>query len=180
MAVIINIADAGKSIIQLLTDLIFESEGIRYPESKVKYGDVQVLDARPEVLTDPNTFVPFWTNSDFDDRYVQGAGLLYRRHELSSHFQNVGTIHIYTQHFTFKIHDVLDQINLYLSYPLTPADVLNTTVDATTATQLELTANPLSYIWINGASTPLVVHAEDKLSLLSQTDLDGFRIYTPV
>ena len=40
MAVIINIADAGKSIIQLLTDLIFESEGIRYPESKVKYGDV--------------------------------------------------------------------------------------------------------------------------------------------
>lgn len=179
MAVIIDIADSGKSIIQLLTDLIFESEGIRYPESKIKYGDVQVLDSRPNVLNDPNTFVHFWTKSDFDDRFVQGAGLMYRRRELASHFQNAGTIHIYTPQLTFKIHDVLDQINLYLTYPLTTADVLNTTVDASTVTTLELTANPLSYIWINSASALLAIHAEDKLSLLSQTDLDGFNVYVP-
>ena len=177
MAVIINIADAGKSIVQLLTDLIFESEGIRYPESKVKYGSVQVLDARPEVLDDPNTFLPFSTKSDFDDRYVQGGGLLYRRRELASHFTNVGPIHIYTPHLTFKIHDVLDQINLNLSYPLTPDDVLNTTINAATATRLELISNPLSYIWINKASTAMVIHTEEKINLLTQVDLNGFTVF---
>lgn len=180
MSVIINIADAGKTTIQLLTDLIFESEGIRYPESKIKYGDVQVLDARPTVLDDPNTFLPFWTKSDFDDRFVQGAGILYRRRELSSHFVNVGTIHIYTPELTFKIHDVLEQINLYLSYPLTADDVMNSTIDASTATTLDLISNPLSYIWINGASAQLAIHAEDKLDLLSQPNLDGFNVYSGV
>lgn len=175
MTIVINEADIGKTEIQLLMDLIFESVGIRVPEQKIQYGKPQALDVRPDVYDDPNTFIPITVDADYDDRYAPQIekGLLYRRRELASHFTS--TLYpIYTATGTFKISAVLSQLNTLLTYPLTMADVVDQTLSAAGLTQITLVANPTSYIWTGKVVLDVSVHQGDLVLMLATTDLEGF------
>ena len=88
MAIIINESDIGKTEIQLLMDLIYESAGIRVPQQKIVYGKPQEMDFRPDVADDPNTFIPVVIDQDYDDRFTPTSnnGLLYRRRDIATHF----------------------------------------------------------------------------------------------
>lgn len=178
MTVTIDNEDLGKSRLELLTDLIFESEGIRIPLSKVRYSSPQRLDTRPEILDDPNTLIKFDTDTDYDDRYYQklSNALMYRRRELKTHFQGVATpVTIYVDNDgDFTIHEILNQINLSLSYPLAAEDIKNTTLNSLTTTSLLLEADPESLIWIDSVTVPVTITYANRLNLLTNTQLDGF------
>lgn len=171
--VVIDEHDLGKTTIQLLTDLIYESEGFRIPEQKINYGKPQALDVRPDILTDANTFVPVRVQDDYDDRYPIGSGLMYRRRELGDHFPDI-MYHVYTTTASFRLYELLDQLNLQISYPLTSADVLDQALNLANSEVITLRANPDSYIWINNATIRVTVHTEARLDLLTVTDLTGF------
>ena len=64
--VIIDENDIGKTNIELLTDLIYETNKLRIPEDKIKYGLPMDLDTRPDNLYDHNTFVPFKIDPDYN------------------------------------------------------------------------------------------------------------------
>ena len=117
--VVIDEHDIGKTRIQLLTDLLYETNNIRVPEEHIKYGDPQPLDARPDLWWDPNTFIPFRINKDFDNRFSSNAGFMYRRRDLGEY---VGShdFEVQVTHFPFRISEVLDQINAQLPFPLEP------------------------------------------------------------
>ena len=60
--VVIDEHDIGKTNIQILMDLIYEFQGIKIPEEHIRYGKPMPLDARPEIMDDPNTFIPCHIN----------------------------------------------------------------------------------------------------------------------
>lgn len=178
MTVIINSEDLGKSRLELLTDLIYESEGIRVPLSKIRYSPPEKLDVRPEVLNDPNTLIRFDTDSDYDDRFHQklSNALMYRRREISKHFQDVTfplTIYVDSDG-DFTIHEILNQINLNLSYPLAAEDIINQRLNSQSVTSLILQSNPESLIWIDSVTIPVNITYANRLNLLTNTELDGF------
>jgi hypothetical protein len=175
MAVVINAQDVGKTDIELLMDLIYETAGIRVPEQKITYGKPTVLDVRPDITGDSNTFIPIVIDADYDDRFPAdaGKGLLYRRRELSEHFSEASYT-IFTQLASVKLYAILSQLNAVLSYPLTTKDVLDQTIDTSEATSLTILANPDSYIWTGSAIITVNIIGDDLVELLTISDLEGF------
>ena len=177
MTIVIDEQDLGKSRLELLTDLIFESEGIRIPLNKITYSNPETLDQTPLTLTDPNTLIKFNTKSDYDDRHTRkfSGALMYRRRELNQHFLSVvNPIPIYIDTAIFTIHEILPQINEELKYPLSIEDVSDQTYDATDLTEIVLVSNKNSLIWIGNVKVNVNISATNKTDILTNTLLDGF------
>lgn len=146
-AVIIDENDIGKTDIQILTDLIYETNKLRIPEEHIKYGAPSALDSRPDVECDHNTFVPFKIDPDYNYRLAQMTGFVYRRREFGDYMDDIEIVVDVTE-YPFHVLSVLDQINEHLPFPLSPNDIVdyvfNEGADATT---FPLIANPRSYLW---------------------------------
>jgi hypothetical protein len=174
--VVIDEHDIGKTRIQLLTDLLYETNNLRIPEEKIKYGEPQALDARPDLDWDPNTFIPFRIDRDYDDRFSRNAGFMYRRRDFSEY---VGShdFEVQITHFPFRISEVLDQINAQLPFPLAISDIEDYEFSLPDTEEFELIASPKSLIWTGKCKVKMEPLDPLFFKLVPLPYLPGFLMY---
>lgn len=139
---------------EILLDLVHVFLEYEIPIDKITFGKASALDQRPEVPTDPDTFVQAEIAQDYDYRFPGANGFLYRRIPLGMATVNQG-LEIYAPDFPFTTWDVLDQINRFMNLALLPEDVINETYDLGSVVFL-LQADPGSWNWEGGRVMPVV------------------------
>ena len=146
--VVIDEHDIGKSKKTLLTDLLYESTRMRIPEDKIEYGKPQALDQRLDWHYDPNTFIPFKMDQNYNYLLAKGKGFMYRRRTLAEYFAQQEAFTIEIETFPFWTRDIVESlINPHLSYPLDPLDIVNYRFTSRDTTTLRLQAVPDSLLW---------------------------------
>lgn len=176
--VVIDEHDIGKTKIQILMDLLYESTGLRTPEDKIQYGHPKALDARPEVLDDPNTFIPVRIDQNYDDRLSRQSGFLYRRRDIGTHFKD-RPIQLSFPRFPITLHEIiLEQMNPQLSYPLDVTDFIDYKITDPETDTLKIVAHPESFIWCNQGVMAIEPPSEEFFVLVANPWLDGFKLYS--
>jgi hypothetical protein len=131
---------------EVLCDLVYVTNKYKLPPPMVVFGTPQVLDQRPDIEDDPNTYIPAKVNSKFDHRLVpRETGFLYHRIPLAA-LRVVDNSVITPPAVPFKTYDILDQINRQLGVQLTENDLVNTEY-TTLDDDFIITALPTSKIW---------------------------------
>ena len=134
--VLINEQDITKSKKEILLDLLYESQGFRFPYHWLIQGIPQVLDAVPTNLWDPNTFLPIELKPGYRDDLVGDLGVLYRRRSIKEHLAQLGLTMLRFTDFPTTIHAVVQElINPHLNYPLSLEDFVDGEVTDPTATR---------------------------------------------
>lgn len=175
--VIIDENDIGKTKEELLMDLIAEWLGERIPLDKVKYGQPQALDQRPDLKFDPNTFIPARVDVRYDGRYdTSGSGFMYRRRSIVDHLEGCDLTTITPLTLPFSIWDLIDQINKCVPYPIDKYDLVNHVYETKEdyANGIHIEADPHSWLWMDGEKTKIDDRWIDGLPLLTNTRLNGF------
>lgn len=161
--------DLNKPEKDILLDLIFFTNGIRFNDSEVEFGTPQALDAAPDNPGDPNTFIPISVPDTVDDRYEGSTGFMYRRLGLSE-IQPVGTS-ITVASFPVTTYQLLPALNAYYGTQWTEADLVNYTyLSALNPVTLTFQLGSLCYQG-EGLAGPIGLDVSQMVSL---TDLDGF------
>lgn len=169
--------DIGKSKIQILTDLIYESTGLRFPESKIKYGKPEELDTRPDLWDDPNTFIPVKIDVTYDDRFTLSDGFMYRRHGIA-YYLNKYNVKVNALQAGMRVHEIVEQqINYQIPFPLDTEDFQDYVITDTTVTSLKIKARSDSLLWHGVSSVPISSVAYSPL--YTNLHLSGFREYIP-
>lgn len=119
--------DYNKPAKELLLDLVYESNGIRFGVDDISFGPPEALDPRPDLDWDPNTFVPVEVVESVDVRYEGETGFMYRRAPINEVTPVVGALPVKISAYPYQTLDVLAQINAYLGLALTPDEVINDT-----------------------------------------------------
>lgn len=173
--VIIDEHDLGKTKVELLMDLLFESTGRRIPEKWITYGDPSELDARPEVLTDPNTFIPATVDGTYDFNLANALrGFMYRRRDLKKHFEGV-TLNLTFPTWPMTLHQIIEtQINPQLKYPLAVTDFVDYEITDRETTNLKIQAHPHSWFWFNEVDIAIVPPPEHFFVLFEIPHMPGF------
>lgn len=173
--IIIDEHDIGKTEEQLLTDLIFEATGQRIPTNVIKYKQPSALDSRPDIPTDPNTYIPFNAEIEYDIRLSgNNRGFLYRRRSLSEHFANID-LDLEFDTWPTTLHDVIiNQINPILSYPLKLHDIIDYVIDDENTNSLVIHASPKSLFWVDSAIVSIVPPNSSNFVLVENRFLNGF------
>lgn len=167
--------DYNKPAKELLLELIFYSNGILFNEKDITFGTPQVLDQRPEDLTDENTFVPFFVPDTVDNRYEGRTGFLYRRAALEDLPPVVGAPPIQIPSYPCTTLDILTSINAHFDIQLTEDDVEDLEyADGTVPITVKFKESSLCW---QGQSGPLTTVYT---GLVSVTKLSGFREYSLV
>lgn len=179
--VVIDEHDIGKSREELLMDLIYETNGQRVPLDKIKFGKPYKVDQRPDLEFDANTFIPVVIDSAYDDRFGVGiGGLMYRRHDLGQYTKNVDLTAVAPLFLPFTVHDILDQINALLPYPIDPLEVVN--YEYKTMEQVEfgvtMQARKEAYIWFHGVHFKVDTSLLEGRPLITNTSLIGFTAFS--
>lgn len=178
--VVIDEHDLGKTREELLMDLIYETNGNRIPLDKIKFGIAREVDQRPDLDFDANTFIPVEIDPAYDDRFGKGvAGLMYRRHNLGLYTKDVDLTVVAPLFLPFTIHDILEQINTLLPYPVAPEEVIN--YEYKTMEQVDfgvtLKARKDAYIWFHGVHFKVDTSILTGRPLIENTVLNGFVPY---
>lgn len=161
--------DLNKPAKDILLDLIFFSNGIRFNDSEVGFGAAQALDATPDNPGDPNTFIPIFVPDTVDERYEGNTGFMYRRIGIDE-ITPVGT-DISVPSFPTTTYELLPILNAYYGTQWTQDDLVNYTYLAA-VNPLTITFQPGSLCYYGtGVAGPVVL---DLSQLVNQTDLDGF------
>lgn len=164
----------NRSAESIALDMIFLSTGFRIPAAKIKFEDPVVMDIRPDIDDDPNTYVMSHVDRNFDRRIGGRTGFLYRRLPLELLAPTIPDININAPHLPFKTSDVLDQINQLLKTRLTMNDLVEFNYLAPN-NQMVVLANPKSLAWVG--QIVLGVNTGYVPPIVNQTDLSGFEIY---
>lgn len=181
--VIIDEKDIGKTKEELLMDLISEWLGERIPLDKIKYGLPEELDQRPDLPYDPNTFVPAKVNIQYDERYSEmGSGFMYRRRSIVEHLAGCDLSTITPLKLPFSIHDLIEQINKCVPYPIDKDDLVDYKYETKEDYEngIRIQAHPHSYLWMDGETVKIDDRWIDGIPLLTVTRLIGFFKWTPV
>lgn len=157
-----------KPATDILLDLIFFNNGIRFDPNDITFGLPAPLDLRPDISTDENTFIPITVNPNWDNRYAGNTGLLYRRANLLE-VPPLGSGPIALPDFPFQTTDWLPAINVYYGTQITAADVIERTYNEGDALILQFDPNALCWL---GSS---LLNQE----LITVNDLQGFFEYEP-
>jgi len=160
--------DYDKPAVQILLDLIYLSNGIRFDEDELTFGTPQALDQRPDIDYDPNTFIMIHVNPLADFRYAGSTGVMYRRATLLE-IPPVTMTPIPTPAYPFTTYDLLPAINAHYAVQLTEDDVVNSTYTDEDA-PLVVTMLPSSLCYQGSATL--------NHYLLATTNLTGFLEYT--
>lgn len=166
-------ANFNKPASEILTDLIFRSNGIWIMYGNVEFGTPEAL---PNPLPwAPNTVVKVVADMVEDDSLEGCTQIVYRRLPLSELIQTVSTP-IQVPQFPFKVSDLLPQINAMYQIQLQPSDIVdNAYTDL--SQPVVVNANPKALCYIG--SLTLSVVGPKLLQLVPNGDLDGFNVYTP-
>jgi hypothetical protein len=160
--------DLNKAAKDILLDLIFFSNGIRFNEAEVEFGSPQALDATADTPGDPNTFIPI-SVPDTAKRYQGDTGFMYRRVGLDE-ITPVGT-GINVPVFPITTYELLPSLNAYYGTQWTQADLVNYTYLAL-VNPLTITFQPGSLCYHGeGVADPLVLALTQSVS---QIELEGF------
>ena len=172
--------DIGKTELELLTDLIYESTGQRAPQCAIEYGKPVELDARPDILTDPNTYIPFIACSCWDTRLSsKPTGFLYRRRYLTDHFSGID-LHLEFTTWPTTLHQVIiDQINPQLHYPLRIHDFIDYEITDENTNSLRIEAAKHSLFWTGSVTISIPPPDSSNFILVENRSLDGFRQWAP-
>lgn len=157
-------------------DLIFVSTGFQIPLNKIKFNKPVVMDIRPDIDDDPNTYVTARVDRTFDARIGGNTGFLYRRIPMSFLTPKNNYERVSVRNTPFKTSDILAQFNKLYQCQLTINDVLELTYSGDDF-QCTLVANPDSLTWI-GTKT-IAIDTGILPPLVMQPDLNGFLVYTP-
>lgn len=117
-----------RTSLEIALDLIFATTEIEFPADKVIFGIPQAIDVRPDIDTDPNTYIPVkWVADGFDYRYNPPAdeGVLSNRIPLTLLTPLEEIEFKEPIAFKFTIHSILDKINAKLNAQLTKDDVVD-------------------------------------------------------
>lgn len=155
-------------------DMIYLTIQIRIPESKIKFNIPRVMDIRPDIDDDPNTFINVVVDRLFDKRIAGNQGFMYRRLPLDYITQDT-SIKIKPSQYPFKVSDVLNQINASLNSNLTMQDLLDLTYVGDES-EIVLVTNPDSLAWIGTKTVQIKPNAV--LPIVTVQDLSGFVAYT--
>lgn len=172
--------DLGKTRFQVLMDLIYESNGFRFPLDKITFKAPSELDKRKDLEFDPNTFIPARVNPRYDARFATPqSGIMYRRRSLPKHIEGINFKVITPMFLPFKISDVLDQINEIVPYEFQIEEIVDyeyKTLDEARA-GIRLQARPESVLWFAGKSFMINTKAIGGGVLIENPELDGFHEY---
>ena len=179
--VVIDENDIGKTDIQILMDLIYETNKVRIPEEHIVYGKPSALDQRPEILTDENTFIPVRINRDYDAEYAKAEGFLYRRQDLGQYFEGI-TITITATDFPFTVRSIWDaQVKPFLPFPIDKKDIEDYLFTDLHTNKLTVHAVAGSLLWCGTVHLVLNPINPAFFELCPVTAyLPGFTEYTPV
>lgn len=182
MTVIIDDNDNGKSREALLMDLIYESNGIRVPLDKIKFGIPREVDQRKDLDNDPNTFIPVKVNNQYDNRFALGtSGIMYRRRSIAKHIAGIDLAVITPLFLPFKVSDLLEQINTLVPYEFQVEEIEN--YEYRTLAEVEagvkLVAKKQAYLWFEGATFNVNTTKISGAPLIANKTLNGFKVYEP-
>jgi hypothetical protein len=145
--VVIDGNDIGKTDIEILMDLIYETNKIRIPQEHIVYGTPKALDQRPDIADDENTFIPVKIDPNWDTAYAKAEGFLYRRQDLGEYFQDV-VVTITATEFPFTIRSIWDeQVKPFLPYPIDKKDIRDYLFTDLFTTSLTVEASQHSFLW---------------------------------
>lgn len=132
---------------EIVIDLVYRSNKYRLEAPIVEFGAVKVLDQRPEIEDDPNSYISAAVDRNFDYRLVPGeTGFMYTRIPLAA-IPGMEDVIIQPLAIPFKTYDILDQINAQLGLQLTEDDLENTEY-LTMDDDFTITAKPQSKVWV--------------------------------
>lgn len=164
----------NRKSIQIALDMIFVATRYRIPDSKIIFYTPRVMDMRPDIDDDPNTFIDSFVDRSFD-RVIGGkTGFLYRRLPLDLIEQD-SEIPIVPSSYPYSISDILPQINASLKVQFSERDLLDLTYSGDDE-EILLIANPDSTTWIGD----LIIHVKPNHvePIVTQSDLSGFTVFT--
>ena len=150
----------NRTSIEIVLDLIYAASDLLFPAEKIIFGQPVEIDIHQDIENDVNTFVPVNIDSEYDDRFTGPKkdnfhyqndridGFLYRRIPLTLLTPDSRVTFERPQVYPFKIHDVLDDINVKLNSKLTIDDVINDVYDSPTE-HITMRASPHSLAWID-------------------------------
>lgn len=177
--VILDHNDVGKDKLEILTDLLYETNGDRIPLSKVQYGLPETMDTRPDIKTDHNTMIPLKVQQDYSTLYDNAAGLLYRRVELADYLSQIepGTIEFHSSVFPIELCDILTQINAQLEYPIDCDDIVSHPIERSGVQDVIIEAKSHSLIWTGKTKISVTVINDNLTPLYTTVALRGFDIF---
>lgn len=178
--VVIDEHDIGKTEAQLLMDLIYESAGFRVPEHAIKYGKPEVLDARPEVMTDPNTYIPITVDSSHD-KTLSGLnrGVMYRRRDILKHVCTLDLDLEFTTWPTTLGQVIIDHLNPQLDYPLRMTDFEDYEITDENTDRIIIKAAEHSLFWTGSATLNITPPGQEYFVLVENPFLEGFTQWQP-
>lgn len=178
--VVIDEHDLHKTRIEILMDLVYESTGMRIPQHEIKYGQPIELDQRPDLMTDPNTFIPVRINPDYNYRLAgYQRGFMYRRRYLTEHFAGLELDLEFTVWPTTLRQIIMDQINPQLRYPLQPEDFVDYEITDESTDVLLIKTQPHSLFWTGSINVNIVPPGQEYFVLVEQPYLSGFNQWQP-
>lgn len=167
--------DYNRPAVQIMLDLIFISNGVRFDDDEVVVGTPQPLDQRPDLYWDPNTFVRVTVPDTVDARYEGETGFMYRRMTLRDLPLEEGKLPLPVPPFPFYTSDVLDDINAYYGTQVTIDDIEDQEyVDSTSG--LPIVFKSSSLIWMGTEKLTEGIYSP----LIRKPNLSGFKEYSVV
>jgi hypothetical protein len=148
--------DLLKSHKQIVLELIFESQGFKFPADKIELGEIVAVDQRPEIPWDFNSTVRVVVKDEFFDQLNSPeSALYYRRFDVAEHYGQPPPV-IQPLSAPYSVFDYLPMINAGLSYPFAESDIINHVYERANKT-LVLEAHPDSLIF----SGQLRIHVDN-------------------
>lgn len=166
--------DYNKPPKELLLDLIYFSNGIRFEPDEVDFGIPQFLDQRPDIDWDPNSYIPIEVPDKVDARYVGRTGFMYRRMYLRD-IVPVQTGPIPVPSYPTDTLTLLPVINAYYGTQITAEDIVNQQYE-TAASPLLIVFQETSLCWIGDG----VAGENSDSNLVPQPFLTGFKEFRSV
>lgn len=165
----------NRPALEILVDLIRMYCAYEVSLAHTTFKTPIVLDQRPDLATDANTFVPADIDSAWDANFPGDNGFAYYRLPIGLLNGPTGiVVDLTAQTAPLGVHDVLELINTAAGVQLTVQDVENTPITDTSA-PVVLKAHPSSLVW-NNAAVPQFGPVE--LADLVVRELPGL-VYTP-
>jgi hypothetical protein len=145
--VVIDQNDIGKSDFDILMDMIYETNKVRFPREHIWTGTPSALDQRPDIDDDENTYIDVRINPNWDNEYSRHSGFLYRRHDLTQYFENID-ISITATEFPFTVRSIWDtQVQPFLPYPINKNDIQDYLFTSLTSDTITVYATSGSLLW---------------------------------
>ena len=181
LSTLIEEGDLNRPSREIASDLIFIANGFRFPIDEVHFGIPQMLDQRPDLNEDANSFIPADVAYEVDDRFPGTTGFLYTRIDINALVQEAETL-VAPQQYPFRVHHLLPQLRLFFNTQWDETDIEDEVV-VLPVSELIIRCKPGSLAWIgsrriNVGPATSIPNAGRILTngIARRTDTDAYRV----